>query len=143
MIQSQQPRRGQADESVGRRFAALATRDTGPEMALRRELFARGLRYRVHYTVAGLGRRRVDIAFTRKRLAVMVDGCFWHGCPEHLRLAGQNAEWWAWKVAVNRDRDEDTDRRLEALGWSVVRVWEHEAAVEAADRIHQLLGSKA
>lgn len=111
-------------------------------MALRRELFARGLRYRVHYTVAGLGRRRVDIAFTRKRLAVMVDGCFWHGCPEHLRLAGQNAEWWAWKVAVNRDRDEDTNRRLEALGWSVVRVWEHEYAGEAADRIHQLLGSK-
>lgn len=124
---------------MGRRFAALPTRDTGPELALRRELFARGLRYRVHYAVPGFGRRRVDIAFTRQHLAVMVDGCFWHGCPEHSRLTGRNADWWAWKVAGNIDRDEDTNLRLKNLGWSVIRVWEHEAPSSGADRVVQAL----
>lgn len=124
---------------MGARYAALARKDTGPEVRLRKELHRRGMRYRVDYRVPGLPRRRVDIAFTRARLVVLVDGCFWHHCPEHGVLPTTNQEWWRWKFDVNRTRDEDTDRRLAELGWPVIRVWEHEDVTEAADRIELAL----
>ena len=73
--------------------------------------------------------------FWRRKVAVFVDGCFWHGCPVHLHQPKANAEWWAWKIAANRARDVDTTRALEVQGWTVVRVWEHESPVEAADRV--------
>lgn len=108
-------------------------RDTAPEMALRRELHRRGLRYRVDYPV--LPRRRADIVFTKARVAVFVDGCFWHGCPEHGTWPQNNAEWWRTKIEANRARDANTDERLRADGWTVVRVWEHEDAPSAAARV--------
>lgn len=111
-------------------------RDTGPELALRRELHRRGLRYRVGYPV--LPRRRADIVFTRARVAVFVDGCFWHGCPAHATSAVLNAEYWRDKIAANQARDQDTTSRLTASGWQVIRVWEHEIG-DAADRIVSLV----
>jgi DNA mismatch endonuclease (patch repair protein) len=106
-------------------------RDTAAEMTLRSLLHRRGLRFRVHYALPSL-RRRADIAFPRQRIAVFVDGCFWHGCPQHGTWPKQNADWWREKIEANRRRDGDTDARLREQGWSVVRVWEHESAEAAA-----------
>lgn len=77
----------------------------------------------------------MDIAFTRARLAVYVDGCFWHGCPEHHVQPRTNSDWWLWKVERNQTRDRDTNRQLAEAGWACIRVWEHEDPVEAADRV--------
>ncbi|WP_338538360.1 very short patch repair endonuclease [Janibacter terrae] len=118
-----------------RRLQLQSTKNTQPELRLRRVLHRRGLRFRVEYAVAGLPRRRVDIAFPRRKLAVMVDGCFWHGCPEHCITPKNNSAWWAAKIATNRARDQDTDMRLVALGWHVVRVWEHTSPESAADLV--------
>lgn len=128
-----------ADARVSQRYAALARRDTAPELALRRALWHAGLRYRVQYKVPGLPRRKIDIAFTRQKMAVQVDGCFWHGCPEHGTVPGRNTEWWRWKIQRNQDRDRDTDARLAELGWTVIHVWEHEDPAEAARRVIELL----
>jgi DNA mismatch endonuclease, patch repair protein len=112
-------------------------RDTGPELVLRRELHSRGLRFRVdHAPVPGL-RCRADITFTRARVAVFVDGCFWHSCPEHGNLPSANHEWWRMKLAENVDRDRRNDRAFAAAGWEVIRVWEHEPAGAAADRVQR------
>jgi DNA mismatch endonuclease (patch repair protein) len=110
-------------------------RDTSPELALRRALHARGLRYRVELPVPGAARRTIDIAFTRARLAVFVDGCFWHACPEHGTEPAVNADWWARKLAANRARDTATDQLLEEAGWRVIRVWEHIPPAEAFDLV--------
>lgn len=107
---------------------------------LRRLLHARGLRYRLHVPVPGLPRRTIDICFPRQRVAVFVDGCYWHGCPSHKGTAAHNAAWWAQKLAGNRARDQETNRALETDGWIVVRVWEHEPADDAIDRITDALG---
>lgn len=112
---------------------------TAPEIALRRALFARGWRYRVGYKVPGLPRRTIDVAFPRRRVAVFVDGCFWHGCPEHCIPPKNNAEWWAAKLAGNEARDRDTDRTLMAHGWESVRLWEHLTVIEAVDRVEHVL----
>lgn len=106
-------------------------RDTQPELALRRALHAAGLRYRVDAPLAFDRRRRADIVFTGPKVAVFVDGCFWHGCFEHYSAPRSNAAFWSAKVRTNRDRDRDTDRRLQELGWAVVRVWEHETVDDA------------
>ena len=108
-------------------------RDTAPEQALRSELWRRGLRYRVD--VAVFGRRRVDIVFSRPRVAVFVDGCFWHGCPRHATSPKSNGAWWRDKLDKNVERDRTSDYELGAAGWRVLRVWEHEDPKEAADRI--------
>jgi DNA mismatch endonuclease (patch repair protein) len=100
-------------------------RDTAAEKALRSLLHRRGLRFRVHYRLPGL-RRQADIAFPRARIAVFVDGCFWHGCPDHGTWPKENAVWWREKIEANQRRDADTDARLMEKGWSVIRVWEHE-----------------
>ena len=101
---------------------------------LRRELHARGMRYRVGYAVPGNRRRSIDIAFVGIRLAVFVDGCFWHGCPVHGTWPITNAEWWENKIVMNRARDADTDRLLREHGWESLRLWEHEVPA-AADRV--------
>ncbi|NDR53700.1 very short patch repair endonuclease [Actinomyces sp. 565] len=127
--------------AVSARYAALPSRDTAPEVALRRALWRAGFRYRVQYVVPGLPRRKVDIAFTRRKVAVQVDGCFWHGCPEHCVPPTRNPEWWKWKIARNQARDRDTDEKLRVLGWVVVRVWEHEPVDSAfAQVVAQLAG---
>ncbi|SFE52363.1 T/G mismatch-specific endonuclease [Blastococcus tunisiensis] len=101
-------------------------RDNGPEMAVRRLLHIAGLRYRVAWPVPGQRRRTIDIAFTRARLAVFVDGCFWHGCPVHATSPKANAAWWVEKISTNRARDADVTSQLEEMGWTVLRFWEHE-----------------
>lgn len=109
-------------------------RDTSAERAIRSLLHGRGLRFRVDYPLLEL-RRRADIVFLRERIAVMVDGCFWHKCPEHGTWPKQNAAWWRDKIEANQRRDRDTDRRLAEAGWAVVRVWEHERPEAAAERV--------
>jgi DNA mismatch endonuclease (patch repair protein) len=110
-------------------------KDTEPELALRRLLFARGLRYRVHLRVPGLSRRTIDIAFPGPKLAVFVDGCFWHGCPAHGTVPRSNEEWWRRKIEGTRRRDDETASHLAALGWEVLRFWCHEEAAAAADAV--------
>ena len=100
-------------------------RDTSPELAVRRLVHAAGLRYRVDYSPLG-GRRRADIVFTRQRMAVFIDGCYWHGCPQHATLPKRNTEYWLPKLARNIQRDRETDQILREAGWRVLRYWEHE-----------------
>jgi DNA mismatch endonuclease (patch repair protein) len=112
---------------------------TMPELALRSELHRRGLRYRVHHEpVSGL-RCRADIVFSRPRIAVFVDGCFWHRCPLHGTSPQSNAPYWQVKLDRNVARDKRNDTALAAAGWIVVRVWEHEKVEDAADRIATLV----
>lgn len=117
-------------------------RDTAPELGLRRELHARGLRYRLDRAILQGVRRRPDIVFTPARVAVFVDGCFWHGCPEHATWPRTNAEFWREKIETNKQRDRDTDERLAAAGWLSVRIWEHEDAAQAAARIEAVVGAR-
>lgn len=121
--------------ATARRMSRQRTRDTDPEILLRRELHRRGLRYRVDAPIPRLPRRRADLLFTRARVAIFVDGCFWHSCPEHRTSPATNAEWWATKLARNVARDRETDAHLAGLGWIVLRFWEHEDPITAADAI--------
>lgn len=107
-------------------------RDTGPEVLLRRELHRLGLRYRVDVAPLPGLRRRADVVFAGARVAVYVDGCFWHACPLHATSPKANAAWWAAKLEGNRSRDADTDARLAKAGWTVLRIWEHEDPRTAA-----------
>lgn len=111
-------------------------KDTGPELAVRRLLHASGLRYWVDRApLAGL-RRRADVLFPRQHVAVFIDGCFWHGCPEHGPTKfGANANYWYDKIDANRARDADTNERLEQAGWTVLRFWEHDDPKAVADAI--------
>jgi DNA mismatch endonuclease (patch repair protein) len=110
-------------------------RDTTPELAVRRLVHATGLRYRVDWPpIPGL-RRRADLVFAKARVAVFVDGCFWHGCPEHGTTSKSNAQYWEEKINNNRLRDADTNQRLGTEGWTVIRAWEHEDAAAVADRV--------
>lgn len=131
------------DRHVRNRMRTQARRNTKPELALRRELHRRGLRYRVDTKIEGLKRKRPDIVFTRRRVAVFVDGCFWHRCPEHGTLPKNNAEWWAAKLEANVSRDRGADQTLADMGWAVVRVWEHEQVTAAADRVSATLRSRS
>ncbi len=124
------------------RMKAVRQRDTLPEVRLRSLLHSMGLRYRLHsMPIPGL-KRRADILFRKWSVAVYVDGCFWHGCPIHGTWPKCNEEFWRTKIESNRARDRETDRRLEAAGWTVFRVWEHEDPREAADRIARCVFSR-
>lgn len=114
-----------------------AVRDTAPELLVRRQLHALGLRYRLHRRPLSGVRRTADIVFSRARVAVFVDGCFWHGCPEHGTAPKTNAAWWATKLACNIERDAETDALLAAAGWTVIRIWEHERPDVAASVIRR------
>jgi DNA mismatch endonuclease (patch repair protein) len=122
---------------------AQRERDTAIEREIRSRLHARGLRFRVHRRLLAGSRREVDVVFPGARVAVFVDGCFWHGCPEHATWPASNADFWREKIETNRRRDRDTDVRLTAAGWRVARVWEHEDPAVAADRVEQLLRQPA
>jgi DNA mismatch endonuclease (patch repair protein) len=126
-----------ADASVRARMQAQRERDTGIERALRSRLHARGLRFRLHRRLLAGSRREADLVFPRARVAVFVDGCFWHGCPEHATWPKHNADFWREKIERNVARDRDTDARLAADGWQVVRVWEHEAVEAAVERVER------
>ncbi|SEC33516.1 T/G mismatch-specific endonuclease [Streptomyces melanosporofaciens] len=117
-------------------------KDTVPEKALRSLLHGRGLRYRVSARPVPTLRRTADLVFTRARVAVFVDGCYWHGCPEHLRPATTNSAFWQDKIAANRVRDAETDRILAEEGWDVLRFWEHEDPEVAAERVADLVREK-
>lgn len=109
-------------EQRRRCMSRIRGRNTKPELALRRALWVAGLRYRIHYPMVG----KPDIVFVRRKIAVFVDGCFWHGCPEHATHPKTNARFWAAKLEGNRKRDQRITAELEAEGWRVLRFWEHE-----------------
>jgi DNA mismatch endonuclease, patch repair protein len=121
---------------------ANRSRDTRPELAVRSAVHARGLRYRVAVRPVRSVRRSADLVFTRARVAVFLDGCFWHGCPEHYHPPATNAEYWVPKIAANAARDAETDRILADEGWLVLRFWEHTVAVEAATRIEDVVRAR-
>lgn len=110
-------------------------RDTQPELRIRSALHRRGLRFRVDTAPLKGVRRRADIVLTRVHVAVFIDGCFWHGCPEHFIPPKTNADYWRQKIQRNRDRDNETDRILADAGWTVLRFWEHENPSDAANVI--------
>ncbi|WP_216588622.1 very short patch repair endonuclease [Streptomyces brasiliscabiei] len=118
------------------------SRDTVPELAVRRLLHASGLRYRVNVPVPGMPRRTIDIVFSRTKVVVFMDGCFWHGCPEHATQPKANAEWWRTKLDKNVARDRETTEFLHSAGWTVLRFWEHESAEDVARRITEAVASK-
>lgn len=129
---------------VSSKMRQQRSRDTMPEVLLRKDLHRRGLRFRTHGKIVPGTQRSVDVVFARSRVAVFVDGCFWHGCPVHgRRHFDSNPDYWSAKIRRNSNRDDDTNRRLRAAGWEVVRVWEHKETTEAADLVEQVVRSRA
>jgi DNA mismatch endonuclease, patch repair protein len=122
---------------------ANRSRDTGPELRMRSLLHRTGLRYRVNTRPIPTLRRTADLVFTAARVAVFVDGCYWHGCPDHHRPSRQNSEFWHDKIAGNRARDQETNQVLVEAGWKVVRIWEHEDPTEAAERVAEVVRAVA
>lgn len=129
--------------AVRARMQRQQTRDTQPEVAVRRLLHAAGLRYRVDVPPLPTLRRRADIVFRPTKVALFIDGCFWHGCPAHgARPTHSNSTYWANKIGRNRERDHHTDTLLETAGWLSVRAWEHEDPREVAERVILLVKSR-
>jgi DNA mismatch endonuclease (patch repair protein) len=122
-------------DATRRSMQANRSRDTTPELLIRRELHRRGLRYRVAAAPLKGVRRTADIVFPKAHIAIMVDGCFWHGCPEHHRAPRANSDYWTAKVDRNRRRDAETTELLTAADWTVLRFWEHEDTLAVADVI--------
>lgn len=131
------PRIPPSSPETSRRMAKVRQKGTSAELALRKELYRRGLRYRVDYGVLKKPRRVADVAFPGLKIAVFVDGCFWHGCPQHATWPKQNADFWRQKIEANRLRDADTNLRLLDSGWTALRFWEHESPIQAAETIAQ------
>lgn len=125
--------------AVSARMSRQASRDTEPEVAVRKLLHASGYRYRLNERVPHMSRRTIDIAFTRAKVAVFLDGCFWHGCPEHATQPKSNAEWWRQKLDRNMARDAETTAHLVAEGWTVLRFWEHQAPVQVAETVAEVV----
>lgn len=118
-------------------------RDTQPELVVRRELHRRGLRYRVDYPLPMAPRRRADIAFTKVKVVVFIDGCFWHSCPVHRTSPTRNSNYWQPKLARNRARDVETNQMLVDAGWTVLRFWEHDDPACVADAIETAVRTSA
>lgn len=129
-------------KTVTKAMRSMPEHSTGPEMAVRRLLFANGIRYRVQYPVPGAFRRTIDIAFPRKKVAVFIDGCFWHGCTEHKNIPAHNRDWWKNKIEQNQSRDRDTDEKLHNAGWLVLRYWEHDPAERIVSEVIDVIGSR-
>lgn len=127
------------NESVKQRFRNQRVRNTKAELAIRRAAHRAGLRYRVNFRPAAELRVNADMVFTRAKVAVFIDGCFWHGCPDHFIPPKNNAEWWAAKIQGNRDRDKRSRDDLRTLGWRVVSIWEHELPSQAVAEIRDAL----
>ncbi|MGW2330611.1 very short patch repair endonuclease [Streptomyces sp. NPDC001700] len=121
-----------SSESRRRNMQAIRSRDTKPEKLIRRLVHAQGLRYRVSAKPLPNLRRTADMVFRPAKVAVFIDGCYWHGCPEHYVPPRTNPGYWSGKVAGNVARDRDTDQRLAEAGWTVLRFWEHESANRCA-----------
>lgn len=122
-------------------MAAIRSRDTAPEVALRSALHRRRVRFRLGQFIVVAGRRiRPDLVFKRARVAVFVDGCFWHGCKLHCRMPTSNREYWQSKISRNCERDTRTDELLRGDGWTVVRAWEHDSIDEVCERVLTGLG---
>lgn len=117
-------------------------RDTKAELAVRRLVHARGLRYRVNVRPERDLRRTADLLFTRARVAVFIDGCYWHGCPQHFSIPATNLDYWEGKIGRNRRRDIETTALLEERGWTVLRFWEHETPGSVADSIAEAVQSR-
>jgi len=128
-----------SSKAARNRMKAAKQRDTAPEMALRSAMHRKGLRYRVDVSPLEGIRRRADVVFRPVKVAVFVDGCFWHGCPIHGTWPKANAEFWRKKIERNQERDAETDQQLEEAGWEVIRIWEHEDSEEAAEKIFQII----
>ncbi len=129
-----------SNEATQRRMRTQKRRETRPELGLRHELWARGLRYRVDAQLPlAAHRRRADLLFRGARVAVFVDGCYWHACPVHGTMPKSNKEWWNNKLRMNVQRDRDTDTKLAELGWRSVRIWEHEDPMKAADYVEAIV----
>ena len=126
---------------ASRRMAAVRQKGTAPEVALRQELYRNGLRYRVNFAVLKKPRRVADVAFPSLNIAIFVDGCFWHGCPQHATWPKHNADFWRQKIEANRQRDADTNARLRDGGWTVLRIWEHESSTAASKSVIQLVNA--
>jgi DNA mismatch endonuclease (patch repair protein) len=130
------------DPAVSRRMAATHGRDNPAELALRSALHRQGYRFRVHTKVLRGSTRTADIAFPSRKVAIFLDGCFWHGCPIHATWPKTNAAAWRTKIETNRRRDRDTDRKLRATGWSPIRIWTHEDAEVAVKRVVRTLQAR-
>ncbi|KAA0087217.1 DNA mismatch endonuclease Vsr [Mycolicibacterium sp. P9-64] len=125
--------------AVRARMSRQRRRDTRAELLVRRIIHSRGIRYRVDTTPEPGMRCKADIVWRGIRLAVFIDGCFWHGCPNHATRPKANEMWWAQKLDGNVERDRRTDARLRELGWTVLRFWEHEEPGRVADEICNVL----
>jgi DNA mismatch endonuclease, patch repair protein len=121
------------------RMKAAKPRDTKPEKAIRSILHKRGLRYQIDIRPIENLNRRADIVFRAAKVAVFVDGCFWHGCPIHGTQAKANAEFWKNKIERNQERDAETNQLLKKAGWKVVRVWEHEDPEKTSAKIQKIV----
>ncbi|WP_100415285.1 very short patch repair endonuclease [Mumia flava] len=132
-----EPDRVRPERAVSLRMAIRPRRDTAPELALRRAMHALGLRYRLQWALPWNRRCKVDVVFTRAKVAVFVDGCFWHGCPRHCVQPQRNGDWWRWKITRNQERDQVTTQSLEREGWTVLRFWEHEDPQVCADVVYE------
>ncbi|MDQ4503897.1 very short patch repair endonuclease [Sinomonas sp. ASV322] len=119
------------------------SRDTAPELLVRRAVHAMGLRYRVAFRPEPELRRTADLVFTRARIAVFIDGCYWHGCPEHYIEPKRNVDYWRPKIARNRERDEQTTAALASHGWLVLRFWSHEDPATVARTIRAAVVGRA
>ncbi len=113
------------------------SRDTKPELAVRSAVHRRGIRFRVSTRPQPELPRTADLVLRKSRVAVFVDGCFWHGCPDHGTQPATNREYWSDKIARNVERDVETTDYLQQAGWTVLRFWEHEDPESAADRIQE------
>lgn len=122
----------QATAAVRRRMQRTVRKDNAFEREVRSLLFGRGFRYRIHYPLPGMKRTTCDVAFPGLRIAVFLDGCFWHGCTAHPPSVKKNTEFWLEKIERNRARDARATAHLAALGWTVLRFWEHETAEDIA-----------
>lgn len=133
------PPEGSWASSAARRrnMQAIRNKDTKPEQLVRRLVHAQGLRYRVFARPLPGLRRTADMVFRPVKVAVFIDGCYWHGCPEHYVPPRTNAGYWSEKVARNMARDADTNARLAEAGWTVLRFWEHESPESCASIIAQ------
>ena len=131
-----------SSETARRRMVSQRRTDTAPELALRRALHQRGLRYRVHQRPEPALRRTADVIFTATKTVVEVRGCFWHACPLHGSAPKANSEWWREKLTRTKARDDETDRLWREAGWEVLVVWEHEDPASAADRVTAAIAAR-
>lgn len=136
------PRIQSSSPQTSRRMARVRQKNTAPEIALRKELYNNGLRYRVDYQVLSKPRRVADVVFPRLKIAVFIDGCFWHGCPEHATWPKKNAVFWRQKIETNRFRDAETNFILLDIGWTVLRFWEHESPIKATEIIARTVAAE-